>query len=83
MEIWEVIVLIFGQGLWFGNRMEKTLTNLNQCQYFGIPICDDPTDKQIPLLIEADLNTHTTMLMLRSTCGFITWYPIDNKIETC
>ena len=44
MELGEVIIRIFVQGLWFGIRMEKTLINHNQCQAFGIPICDDPTD---------------------------------------
>ena len=27
----EVVILEFGQGLWFGNRMEKSLINENQC----------------------------------------------------
>ena len=26
----EVVILEFGQGLWFGNRMEKSLINPNQ-----------------------------------------------------
>ena len=46
IESGEVIIIIFGQGLWFGNRMEKTLINPNQCRAFDIPICDDPTDQQ-------------------------------------
>ena len=40
----ETIILEFGQGLWFGNRMEHSLVNPNQCRAFGIDICDDPTD---------------------------------------
>ena len=31
MELVEVVILIFVQGLWFGNRMDKTLINPNQC----------------------------------------------------
>ena len=53
MELREVIILIFGQGLWFGNRME------------------------------ADFNTHIPMLMVGSTCEFLTWYPTDDEIDTC
>ena len=34
----EVVILEFGQGLWFGNRMGKVLINPNQCQKFGIQI---------------------------------------------
>ena len=82
MEYGEVILLIFGQGLWFGNRMEKTLINPNQCPSFGIPICDDPTDQHRPLVIDADFNTHIPMSMVGSSCVFITRYPTDDKIET-
>ena len=40
----KVYPLIFGQGLWFGEIMELSLINLNQCRDFGMQICDDPTD---------------------------------------
>ena len=83
MESGEVIILIFGQGLWFGNRMDKTLINPNQYQHFGIPICDNHTDQHKPLGIEADFNTHISMPMVRSTCGFINRYPTNDEIEIC
>ena len=72
MESGEVIILIFGQGLWFGNRMGKTLINPNHCQDFGIPICDESNDQHRPLEIEIDFNTHIPMSVVISTCGFIT-----------
>ena len=31
----ETIILQFGQGLWFGNRMARSLINPNQCRHFG------------------------------------------------
>ena len=34
----EVLILEFGQGLWVGNRMEKSLIKPNQCRNFGIQI---------------------------------------------
>ena len=49
----EVLILEFGQGLWFGNMMEKSLINPNQCQKFGIQICDEPNDPHRKLGIEA------------------------------
>ena len=36
--------MIFGQGLWFGEKMEKALINPNQCRDFGVQVCDDRTD---------------------------------------
>ena len=83
MELGEVIILIFGQGLWFGNRMEKNLINPNQFRYFGIPICYEPTDQHRPLGIDTDFDTHIPILMMGSKCGFITRYPTDDEIETC
>ena len=40
IESGKFVILIFVQGLWFGNRMEKILINRNQCQSFGITIFD-------------------------------------------
>ena len=62
--------------------MEKTLLKPNQCQDIGIPIFDDPTNQHRPLGIEADFNTHIPMSFVGYTCGFITWYPTDDQIET-
>ena len=63
--------------------MEKTLINPYQFQAFGVPICDDPTNQHIPLVIEADFNTRIPMSVVGSTCGFITWYSTDDEIDTC
>ena len=49
----EVVILEFGKGLWFGNKMEKSLINPNQCQKFRIKICNDPTDPHRNMGIEA------------------------------
>ena len=41
----DVLILEFGQSLWLGNRMEKSLIKPNPCQKVDIKICDDPTDQ--------------------------------------
>ena len=79
----EVILLIFGQGLWFGNRMEKSLINPNQCRAFDVPICDDPTDPHRTLGISANETTFIPMHMEGSTCTFISRYPTDDEIQNC
>ena len=48
----ELVILEFGQGLWVGNRMEKSLIKPNQCRKFGIQICDEPNDPHMKLGIE-------------------------------
>ena len=73
-------MLIFGTGIWFGNRTEKILINPNQCQAFCIPICDDPNNQHSPLEIGEEFNTYISMPIV--VCGCMTLYPIDDDIET-
>ena len=79
----EVILLIFGQGLWFGNRMKKSLINPNQCRAFDVPVCDDPTDPHRTLGISANETTFIPMDMEGSSCTFLSRYPTDDEIQTC
>ena len=66
----EVIILIFGQGLWFGERMHKSLINPYQCRAFGISLCDDPTDPSCDMGIQKDLDLFgaSRKLFLHSPC---------------
>ena len=77
----EVVILKFGKGLWLGNRMEKSLINPNQCQKFGIQICNDPTDPRRKLGIEASEDLFTPTTMEGSTCGIATHPPTDNELH--
>ena len=74
----EVVILEFGQGLWVGNRMEKSLINLNQRQKFWIKICNDPTDPYRKLVIETSEDLLISMAMEGSTCDLVTQPPTDN-----
>ena len=47
LEHGSTVILIFGQGLWFGYSMYKTLINPNQFRYYGIPMCNGPSDNHI------------------------------------
>ena len=49
----EVLIMELVKGLWFGDRMEKSLINPNQCRNFGIKILNDPTDPHRNMGIEA------------------------------
>ena len=51
LDLGEVVILEFGQGLWYGNRMEQSLIKPNKCRKFRIQICGDLT------------NTHRKMVM--------------------
>ena len=68
----EVVILEFVQGLWFVNRMEKSLIKPNQCQKFGIQIFNDPIDRHRKLGIEESEGLFVPMTMEGSTFGLIT-----------
>ena len=59
----EVLILEFGQGLWFGYMMEKLLINPKQCRKSGIQICDDLTDPHKMLVIEESEDLFIPMTM--------------------
>ena len=69
----ETIILEFGQGLWFGERMEHSLINPNQCRSFGIRVCDDPTDGNRKLGMELSDDYVVPFTMRGTTCNF---YPV-------
>ena len=83
LNLWQVVILQFGPGLWFGNRMEKSLIKPNQCQKFRIQICDDPTDLHRKLGIEALEDLFVPMTMEGSTCGLITHPNTDDQLHKC
>jgi len=64
----ETIILEFGQGLWFGDRMCHSLINPNQCRSFGISMCDDPTDKHRKIGMELPDNYFLPFRMRGTTC---------------
>ena len=78
----ETLVLIFGQGLWFGNRMNKSLINPNQCRAYNVPVCDDPTDPYRPLGIELE-DHHIPFIMQGSTAIFHSRRPTPEEMDTC
>ena len=47
-------ILIFGQGIQFIDRMDRTLIKPNQCSNYGIPVCDYLTDNHTEIGIEID-----------------------------
>ena len=61
----QVYILVFGQGLLFGDRMDRSLIKHNQCRSYGISICDDTTDPHWPLGFQT--NTLNTPLFMEGT----------------
>ena len=41
----ETTILLFHQGLWFGDSLTNSQINPNQCRMHGVQLCDDPFDK--------------------------------------
>ena len=83
LESGETIILEFGQGLWFGERMEHSLINPNQCRSYGIRVCDDPTDEYRKIGMELSGDYVVPFQMKGSTCYFQSRSPSLSEIETC
>lgn len=82
LQTGQVILLLFGQGLWFGSRMNKSLINPNQCRAFGIPTCDDPTDPYRKLGFEVE--RHRIPFDMRGTTAcFDSRRPTPEELDTC
>ena len=79
----EVVILEFGQGLWFGNRIENFLINPNQFQKFGIQLCYDPTNPHRNLVIESLEGLFIPMTMEGSNFGLVMHSPNDDKRFYC
>ena len=79
----ETILLEAGQGLWFGDRMARSLINPNQLRAFGIPVCDDPTDPNRALGIYLEDEYFVPMQMSGSTCTFNSRCPSNEELESC
>ena len=80
----ETVILVFGQGLWFGERMPKSLINPNQCRAFGISLCDDPTDPHRALgMYDHENDLDIPMVMNGSFCSLLTRCPTKDEIQTC
>ena len=88
----QVYILVFGQGLWFGDRMDRSLINPNQCRSYGISLCNDLTDPHrklgfqtntlnTPLFMEGAIATMSTRCLYLEeieSCQYI--YLSDQKI---
>lgn len=82
LENGETVILIFGQGLWFGERMDKSLINPNQCRSFGVGVCDDPTDPYRQLGFYHD-DEYFPIRMDGSTALLYTRCPTRQELDEC
>ena len=73
-------LLVFSQGLWFGNQMKMSLINPNQCREFGVMIYDDSKNEYRSLGLET-YEIFVLLYMKGITCGTMTRTPTDDKLE--
>ena len=83
LESGETVILQFGQGLWFGDRMDRSLINPNQVRLYGISLCDDPMDPHRELSIQLGDGYEIPMNMNGTICGFTSRCPTNEEMESC
>jgi len=79
----ETIILEFGQGLWFGDRLNHSLINPNHCRAYGISVCDDPTDPNRDVGTKLTDNYFLSFEMRGTTCYFKSRLPDVEQPEPC
>jgi hypothetical protein len=80
----ETYILVFNEALWFGSDLDVTLINPNQCRYYGMQICDDPTDLNRDLSIVNPISEVTIDMEMRGTLvGFDIRTPTDRELREC
>ena len=78
----QVYILLFGQGLWFGDRMDRSRINPNQCRSYGISPCNDPTYPH--RLLGFQTNTLNTPLFMEGKIETMyTRCPSLEEIQPC
>ena len=76
-------ILVFHESLYYGNKLDHSLINPNQCRSSGIGFWDNPFDKtrDIMICVNDDLNIplilHGTKITFNSRC------PTAEELETC
>jgi len=83
LDTGETIILEFGQGLWFGDRMNHSLINPNQSRAYGLSVCDDPTDKHRDIGMQLPDNHFLPFKMCGTTCYFESRSPTVDELELC
>ena len=78
----QVYILVFGQRLLFGDRIDRSLIKPNQCCSYGILICNYPTDPHMPLGFQK--NTLNIPLFMESTIATMSTHcPSMEELEAC
>jgi hypothetical protein len=79
-----VTILIFYNGLWFGNKLKDSLVNPNQCRSFGIDLCDDPWDRHRGLRLRVpDEGFELPFSYERNVVSFETRAPTPEELRDC
>ena len=75
-------ILIFNEGLYYGDRLDHSLINPNQVRKFGIPLWDNPFDEMRNVGIEIK-QTFVTLRAKGTKLLFDSRAPTDRELATC
>lgn len=79
----QTYILIINEGLYYGNKLDHSLSNPNQLRSYGIPFWDNPFDKDKGLHIEAS-DELTINLSVRGTkIYFESRSPSQRELQSC
>ena len=76
-------ILVFHESLYYGDKLDHSLVNPNQCRSFGLEVNDNPFDKDNDVGIKATSELFIPLTTKGTKVHFKTRVPTENELETC
>ena len=79
----ETYILLFNESLYYGTRMDHSLFNPNQIRKYGVPVWDNPFDKERPFSIEVNDELQIPLITSGTKVYFRSRTPSKIELESC
>ena len=79
----ETYILLFNESLYYGTRMDHSLFNPNQIRKYGVPVWDNPFDKERPFSIEVNDELQIPLITSGTKVYFKSRTPSKIELESC
>ena len=77
----QTFILVINEGLYYGTKLDHTLINPNQIREYGVPLWDNPFDKERNMGIEISGDFHIAFKMKGTKIYFNTRSPTADELS--
>lgn len=79
----ETYILLFNESLYYGTKMDHSLFNPNQLRKFGVPVWDNPFDRERPFSIQISDEIEIPLCTNGTKIYFKSRVPTSRELEEC